>query len=335
MRKQIITVLFTLFALSMQGQEAKFRLEGNLGQKDYTGAVHIIDLLTKDTVATAPVVRGELQPVEGKFETIRMCGIAASDRRFMLYPLYIDKGTTCIDGCDEDGELRQSGTPVSDEINHFKAALRQSPDAEGLISDMITRHADDVLGVNILTGMAEVSLSPDRWLELLGKIDAKFYGYPKLANSLNKTRAKMEVRAQTWTGRKFADFAVEYKGKTTRLSDYVGRGQYVLVDFWASWCGPCRQQMPELVALHQQYKDSGFTVLGIAVRENAEQTEKTIRDLEIPYPQIIDAQDIPVTLYGLDTIPHTILFSPDGTIVARDLYGDRLKAKLREIFSDD
>ena len=130
----------------------------------------------------------------------------------------------------------------------------------------------------------------------------------------------------------FKDFAVEYNGKTTRLSDYVGHGQYVLADFWASWCGPCRQQIPDLIDFYQQYKEKGLTVLGIAFRDKPEETEKAIRDLGIPYPQIINAQDIPATFYGIDTLPHTILFGPDGTIIARNIYGEELKEKLAEIF---
>ena len=148
-------------------------------------------------------------------------------------------------------------------------------------------------------------------------------------------KKKAEAALSQKEGEMFRDFAVEYNGKTTRLSDYVGRGQYVLADFWASWCGPCRQQIPDLIGLYQQYKEKGLTVLGIAFRDKPEETEKAIRDLGILYPQIINAQDIPATLYGIDTLPHTILFAPDGTIIARNIYGEKLKEKLKEIFNDN
>ena len=150
-----------------------------------------------------------------------------------------------------------------------------------------------------------------------------------------KVKKKAEAALSQKEGEMFKDFAVEYNGKATRLSDYVGRGQYVLADFWASWCGPCRQQIPDLIALHQQYKERRLTVLGIAFRDKPEETEKAIRDLGIPYPQIINAQDIPATLYGIDTLPHTILFAPDGTIIARNIYGEELKEKLKEVIPDN
>jgi thiol-disulfide isomerase/thioredoxin len=130
----------------------------------------------------------------------------------------------------------------------------------------------------------------------------------------------------------FKDFAVEYNGKTTRLSDYVGRGQYVLADFWASWCGPCRQQIPDLISLYQQYKEKGLTVLGITFRDKPEDTEKAIRELGISYPQIINAQDIATNAYNIGGIPHIILFAPDGTILARGLRGEEIEKKLKEIF---
>ena len=349
MNKQ--TIITALLALVWMTGQAKghFRIEGQIGKPDYTGKVHIIDLLTNDTVSTTQVENGMIKPIEGKLTEIRMCKIEAADKSFQRHTLFIDKGVTHIEGCNEDGELRQSGTLVTDDLNSFDLAIKQNEEelrngrrsaeeadsiSDKLISDIIIRHKDDVLGIKILTGMAEVSLPPVLWLDLLEQTNPKFYAYPRLANYLSETKAKMEICARTWVGKPFIDFSVEYKGKTVRLSDYVGRGQYVLADFWASWCGPCKQQIPELTALHQQYKDKELILLGIAVRDKEENTEKAIDDLGIPYPQIINAQDIPASLYGVDAIPHTILFAPDGIIIARNIYGNELKAKLDEIFND-
>ena len=132
----------------------------------------------------------------------------------------------------------------------------------------------------------------------------------------------------------FVDFAVEYNGKTTRLSDYVGRGKYVLVDFWASWCGPCRQEIPNLISLYEKYKDKEFLVLGVAVQDNPEASLKAIDEMQIPYPQILNTQKIATNLYGIDIIPETILFAPDGTILARGLHGEEIEQQLQKTFNN-
>lgn len=137
-------------------------------------------------------------------------------------------------------------------------------------------------------------------------------------------------------GQKFRDFSVVNDGKTTRLSDYVGRGQYVLVDFWASWCAPCRHEIPVLITAYGKYKDKGLIVLGVAVNEKPQYSLLFAKQMKIPYSLMLNAQQNSIEdAYGFTGIPHTILFAPDGTILARGLRGVDIDKKLEEIFNDN
>ena len=148
-------------------------------------------------------------------------------------------------------------------------------------------------------------------------------------------KAKNAARQLTVTavGQKFTDFEVKAEdGAAQKLSDFVGKGKVTVVDFWASWCPPCRAEIPKLQALKAKYGDK-FDVLGVAVWDNPDDTRKAISELEITWPVIVGTQKLtePTDLYGIKGIPHVIVFGPDGTILSRGLTGDDLANKLAEL----
>lgn len=152
--------------------------------------------------------------------------------------------------------------------------------------------------------------------------------YPELSNyvRVKKLLQAGENKARTQPGSKFVDFAVTNDTITQKLSDYVGKGKYVLVDFWASWCGPCIRETQVLKDLLNQYGDDGLEVLGVAVWDDPDDTRNAIKQYGLPWPQIINAQTIPTDLYGISAIPCIMLIGPDGTILSRDKQDEELRA---------
>ena len=147
---------------------------------------------------------------------------------------------------------------------------------------------------------------------------ANYKEYKRIANQVNAFN-QQELTAE---GKMFTDFTVEATGE--KLSDFVGKGNYVLVDFWASWCGPCRREIPVIKSILEKHGKNGLTVLGVAVWDKLEDTKQAMEDLAIEWPVMLDAKSVPTDLYGIMGIPHIILFAPDGTIVSRGKQGKAL-----------
>lgn len=149
----------------------------------------------------------------------------------------------------------------------------------------------------------------------------------------------LDARLATAEGQMFVDFTVNSVVGQTRsippqpvygevkLSDYVGKGKYILLDFWSPWCGPCRREMPNIKAIYDKYKGEDFDVVSIAVweREPVEVTIETAAKLGMDWNQINNAQREPAQLYGVEGIPHLILFGPDGTILKRGFHGAEIE----------
>jgi len=143
----------------------------------------------------------------------------------------------------------------------------------------------------------------------------------------------LQAKKATKAGQPFVDFTIVQdpenpETSTVKLSDYVGKGKYVLVDFWASWCGPCKAEIPNIKAVYDKYAGEDFDVLSVAVWDKPEASVKAASELGITWNQIINAQQVPTDLYGIDGIPHIMLVGPDGIILNRDLRGDLIEVNV-------
>lgn len=183
---------------------------------------------------------------------------------------------------------------------------------------------DNAFGANALWEIS-FNLEPERYLALYNEGGEAVRGFGPLKN-IKKFK---EALLATAPGRKFLDFeGTDSTGRAVKFSDYAGRGKYVLVDFWASWCGPCRAETPVVAKAYEKYKDKGLEVLGLFVWDKAKNLGKAVKDLNITWPQLIDSNDVVRDMYGVQGIPHIMLIGPDGTILARELRGEGIEQEI-------
>ncbi|MBM6993817.1 MAG: redoxin domain-containing protein [Prevotella sp.] len=196
--------------------------------------------------------------------------------------------------------------------------------------NFILEHCDNVVGAYYFAQNYSY-FTKDEMEQLYKRMTDEFRNDPLAARSLETLKAAERRNP----GQKYTDFELaDSTGTLHRLSDFVGEGHYVLLDFWASWCGPCRAEMPNVKALYEKYHDRGFEVVGVSLDSKRESWLKAIAGMGLRWHQLSDLRGwdcAASNLYGVESIPCTLLIGPDGMIIAQNLRGEELGKQLSDL----
>ena len=152
---------------------------------------------------------------------------------------------------------------------------------------------------------------------------------------MNRLRSSIAGWKRQVPGTPFTELTLQSPdGATHSLSEYVGNGKYVLLDFWASWCGPCRREMPHVKALYEKYHAKGFDIVGLSLDNDQKAWTGAIDKMGLTWHHLSDLKgwkSLSATTYGINAIPATLLIGPDGKVVAAGLDSESLGKKLAEL----
>jgi len=198
--------------------------------------------------------------------------------------------------------------------------------------DYLTQYPSSPIAMYVMTQFAGWDIDPDKAEPVFNSLPATVRNHP----SGKVMREKIEIAKKTAVGRMAMDFTQsDTLGNPVSLSSF--KGKYLLVDFWASWCGPCRRENPNVVTAFNKYKEKGFQILGVSLDkpDAKEKWLKAIHDDGLAWTQVSDLKfwDNAVAVkYGIQSIPQNLLIDPEGRIIAKNLRGEELQKKLEELF---
>jgi thiol-disulfide isomerase/thioredoxin len=355
-------ILFLLLAAAVlwSCQNSNYTIKGTVADSDFEGENVYLQKSTDDglvTVETAMIENGAFAFTgEADADALRFVALSETPQQGVQdrVPVLLERGTTTITFGEN---ITVKGTRLNTLFDGFRLKQREltqkmralnaemeeerdkiSAELQDLTYAFIKNNIGNELGKFAFRSSMN-SFREDRQMELLALADERFKAEPRIARLIDRLENVKNVAV----GKQFIDFTMQDPaGNTVSLSDFVGKGNYVLVDFWASWCPPCRAKMPHMVKVYEQYKEKGLEIVGVSLdgqfgdERDYNAWTAGIADMHLTWPQMsdLDFWRSPVVVsYAFSGIPHLILLDKDGTIIARNehLQGQALDRKLAEL----
>ncbi len=366
MKASLTNILYSaLAAVALTAcQSNTYKITGSAeGLQDGDTLFITSDLQTGYPSDTLVIKDGKFQ-TEGKVDSVHLCMIYCASRNEVNAPFFAEAGNIQIKLSEKPGATRISGTLCNDEwqkmndevmtigkdINRIaeriygeqvsaeeqQKGMEQIEKLNQRFSEMVVqsteRNINNELGYFLLNYYPEDIIDNDTKSRLIEKLPAEM----RDRQSIKQLMAQIAKAKQTVEGATMADFKMNTpEGTPVSALEEISKYRITVIDFWASWCGPCREEMPFMIALYDKYKDQGMNILGVSLDSTHEAWINAINQFKMPWTQVSDLKgwdNAAAQQFNIQSIPHTIVVDANGKILRRGLRGKELEDFIAEQF---